>query len=88
MSPAKASVGLIAAFTPSAVKSPLLLPDGEKDVPAAGIFVPIKLGLTPEAELLNGRLSMLGLIVLISTAAFTGQPILNVSTLSNRQQTE
>lgn len=30
----------------------------QQDEPAAGLFVPFKLGLTKEAELLNGRLAM------------------------------
>ena len=35
-------------------------------------------GLTKEAELLNGRLAMLGLVVLVSTCAATGQDVLSV----------
>ena len=46
----------MAAYSKSAVKDKLLLEPGEKDEPAAGLFVPVKPGLTKEAELLNGRI--------------------------------
>lgn len=33
-----------------------------QDEPAAGLFVPVKIGLTKEAELLNGRLAMVRVV--------------------------
>lgn len=72
------AVGVFAAFNKESVKDKLLLEPGEKDEPAAGLFVPVKIGLTKEAELLNGRLAMLGLTALVATAAATGQDILTV----------
>jgi hypothetical protein len=56
----------------------LLLEPGEKDEPAAGLFVPLRPGLTRDAELLNGRLAMLGLMVLGVVAGTTGSDILDV----------
>ncbi len=72
------AVGVFAAFNKESVKDKLLLEPGEKDEPAAGLFVPVRFGLTKEAELLNGRLAMLGLVALVTTAAATGQDILTV----------
>lgn len=74
-----AAVGVLSAF--SKYTGPfdrLLLEEGEKDEAPAGLFVPLRPGLTSEAELLNGRLAMLGLVVTGAYAGITGQDILSV----------
>jgi len=43
-----------------------------------GYFPEFKTGLTEEAELLNGRLAMLGIAALVSTASITGKPMIDV----------
>ena len=43
-----------------------------------GYLPAIKLGLTEEAEILNGRLAMLGLGALLMTTAITGEDILSI----------
>lgn len=54
----------------------LLLQKGEKDEPAAGLFPPIRAGLNKDAELLNGRVAMLGLIVVVMTSLINGTDVL------------
>jgi Chlorophyll A-B binding protein len=43
-----------------------------------GFLPALKLGLTEEAEILNGRLAMLGLSMLVLTTALTGQSMIEV----------
>lgn len=43
-----------------------------------GVFPKGPMGLTDTAELMNGRMAMLGLIAVCSTAAIEGKPILDV----------
>jgi hypothetical protein len=43
-----------------------------------GFLPALKLGLTEEAEVLNGRLAMLGLSMLVLTTALTGQSMIEV----------
>jgi hypothetical protein len=62
-------VSVLSAFSPLSNQDRLLLEPGEKDEPAAGLIPKIVPGLTKEAELLNGRLAMLGLVVLITYSA-------------------
>jgi len=57
---------------------PWLLLQGEEAEPAAGLFVKASPGLTPGAELQNGRLAMLGLTALIVQSVATQTPILDV----------
>lgn len=49
-------------------------------VACAGLFVPIpgQAGLTAAAEMMNGRLAMLGLIAAVGASLATGQPLLEV----------
>ena len=46
--------------------------------PPAGLIPAFKTGLTPEAELINGRLAMFGLMAVTSGSIFTGTPVLDV----------
>ena len=65
-----------AAVAPLSFQDKLYLEKGEEHEPAAGLFVPTVPGLTKQAELLNGRLAMLGLVVLLVTSTVTQTPIL------------
>ena len=58
----------------------LTLLDGEQDEEPYGLFPPLmgQGGLTPAAEMWNGRLAMLGLIALVSTSVISGLDILDV----------
>ena len=38
----------------------------------------MKMGVTEEAEILNGRMAMLGLITLLGASATTGEPMLDI----------
>ena len=56
-------VSLCAAFCPLPFQDTLLLEPGEPDEEPAGLVPAFDTGLTPAAELWNGRLAMLGLII-------------------------
>jgi len=71
-------VSAAAAFGPQVLGDTLTLLDGEQDEEPYGLFVPLESGLTPAAEMLNGRLAMLGLIAVISTSMASGKDILEV----------
>jgi len=66
-----------AAVAPLSFQDKLYLEKGEEHEPAAGLFVPIVPGLTKQAEMLNGRLAMLGLVVLMVTSTVTQTSILD-----------
>jgi Chlorophyll A-B binding protein len=66
-----------AAVAPLSYQDKLYLEKGESDEPAAGLIPKIAPGLTKEAELLNGRLAMLGLVVLLITSSVNQTPILD-----------
>eukprot|EP00624_Nannochloropsis_granulata_P002958 evm.model.NODE_25067_length_7224_cov_15.120847.3 len=72
------AVGVFAAYSKNSVKDRLLLEPGEKDEAPAGLFPALRPGLTKEAEMLNGRVAMLGLVALVTVSAATGQDILSV----------
>lgn len=67
-----------AAVSPLSFQDKLYLEEGEEPEPAAGLIPKIVPGLTKEAELLNGRLAMLGLVVLLTVATVNQTPILDV----------
>mmetsp|Transcript_18338 Transcript_18338/g.30731 ORF Transcript_18338/g.30731 Transcript_18338/m.30731 type:complete len:219 (-) Transcript_18338:395-1051(-) len=67
-----------AAVAPLSFQDKLYLEAGEEAEPAAGLIPKIVPGLTPEAEILNGRLAMLGLVVLVLTSIANQTPILDV----------
>jgi len=75
-------VSLASALAPFGFQDSLTLnmKAGEKDEEAYGVFIPFKgmAGLTPAAEMANGRLAMLGLVATVATSASTGTPFLNV----------
>ena len=58
----------------------LTLLDGEADEEPYGLFPPLmgQGGLTPAAEMWNGRIAMLGLIAVVATSMVSGQDILKV----------
>lgn len=67
-----------AAVAPLSFQDKLYLEKGEEPEPAAGLIPKIVPGLTKEAELLNGRIAMLGLVVLVLQSLITQTPILDV----------
>lgn len=66
-----------AAVAPLSFQDKLYLEEGEEAEPAAGLIPKLVPGLTKEAELLNGRLAMLGLVVLVLTSMVNQTPILD-----------
>ncbi|KAJ1431252.1 hypothetical protein B484DRAFT_448478 [Ochromonadaceae sp. CCMP2298] len=67
-----------AAIAPLSFQDKLYLQAGEEPEPAAGLIPKIVPGLTMEAELLNGRLAMLGLTVTVLVSVVNQTPILDV----------
>jgi len=74
------AVSACAAWGPQILGDSLTLLDGEEDEEPYGLFPPLmgQGGLTPAAEMWNGRLAMLGLIAVVSTSALSGKDILEV----------
>merc|ERR1719284_2088514 len=74
------AVSAAAAFGPQVLGDSLTLLDGEKDEEPYGLFPPLmgQGGLTPAAEMWNGRLAMLGIIALVTTSCISGLDILEV----------
>jgi hypothetical protein len=68
---------ICAFIAPFSTQDKLFLQKGEEAEPAAGLFVPTVPGLTPEAEMLNGRLAMLGLTLVAGHSVATGTPFLD-----------
>ena len=66
-----------AAVAPLSFQDNLYLGKGEEPEAAPGPFVPPVPGLPKPAELPNGRLAMLGLVVLLVTSTVTQTPILD-----------
>jgi len=56
------AVGLCATFAPLGYMDTLLLEDGEADEPAYGVMPKFDPGMTAAAEMMNGRMAMMGLI--------------------------
>jgi len=71
-------VSAAAAFGPRVLGDSLCLLDGEKDEEPYGFFVKADSGLTRSAEMLNGRLAMVGLIAVVSASMATGKDILEI----------
>jgi len=74
------AVSAAAAYGPQILGDSLTLLDGEQDEEPYGLFPPLmgQGGLTPAAEMWNGRLAMLGIIALVTTSAASGLDILEV----------
>mgnify|MGYP002006658372 CR=1 FL=1 len=70
-------VSLCAAFCPLPFQDTLLLEPGEPDEEPAGLVPAFDTGLTPAAELWNGRLAMLGLIIFAAYSMIYQIPFLN-----------
>jgi len=73
-------VSAAAALGPQVLGDTLTLVDGESDEEPYGVFPPLKgqQGLTPAAEMWNGRLAMLGIIAIVLTSFASGKDILDV----------
>jgi len=73
-------VSMAAAFGPQVLGDSLTLLDGEADEEPYGLLPPFKgqTGLTPAAEMYNGRMAMMGLIMLVGTSFASGKDILEV----------
>merc|ERR1719247_3327206 len=73
-------VSFAAAFGPKVLGDSLTLLDGEEDEEPYGLFPPFKgqSGLTPAAEMYNGRMAMMGLIAVVLASMASGKDILEV----------
>ena len=73
-------VSMAAAFGPQVLGDTLTLLDGEADEEPYGLLPPFKgqTGLTPAAEMYNGRMAMMGLIMVVATSMASGKDILEV----------
>lgn len=67
-----------AAVAPLSFQDKLYLEEGEEHEPSAGLIVKMVPGLTMEAELMNGRMAMLGLVSLLTVSIVNQTPILDV----------
>jgi hypothetical protein len=76
-------VSAAAAFGPQVLGDTLTLLDGEEDEEPYGIIIPIRgnYGLTPGAEMINGRLAMLGIVVLVFSSYASGKDIIDIVNL-------
>jgi len=74
------AVSAAAAWGPQILGDSLTLLDGEEDEEPYGLFPPYmgQGGLTPAAEMWNGRLAMLGIIVVVLSSVVSGKDILEV----------
>ena len=72
------AVGLCATFAPLGYMDTLLIEDDEEDEKPAGLIPKFVTGLSPEAEMLNGRLAMMGLVLLLADSLVTGTPVIDV----------
>jgi len=72
-------VSLAAAVGPNMLGDSLLLKDGEADEEPYGLFPPIlgQVGLTPAAEMYNGRLAMLGITCVVLGSIVSGMDVLD-----------
>lgn len=70
-------VSVAAALAPFAFQDKLLLSPGEEDEKPAGLIPPLTFGLTKDAEMWNGRVAMLGLMVLVGASVATQASVLD-----------
>jgi len=73
-------ISAAAAFGPQVLGDSLTLLDGEEDEEPYGLIPPFKgqTGLTPAAEMYNGRMAMMGLIAVVTASMASGKDILEV----------
>merc|ERR1719460_2320183 len=73
-------ISMAAAFGPRVLGDSLTLLDDEEDEEPYGLFPPFKgqTGLTPAAEIYNGRMAMMGLIAVVMASFASGKDILEV----------
>jgi hypothetical protein len=71
-------MSLCAAVAPLSFQDKLYIAPDETPEPASGMMPQLRPGLSLEAEMLNGRLAMLGLTVLVLYSAMNNMPILQV----------
>lgn len=71
-------VSICAAVAPLSFQEKLYLGEGQEHEPAAGLIPSMKPGFTRNAELVNGRMAMLGLVVLVVHASVYQTPVLDV----------
>jgi hypothetical protein len=80
-------VGLAATIAPNDYMDPLLMDPSDsssktlqnaKSVEPYGFLPQPKVGLTNEAEMINGRLAMLGISTVVGASFITGKPILDI----------
>eukprot|EP00560_Eucampia_antarctica_P008703 CAMPEP_0197825386 /NCGR_PEP_ID=MMETSP1437-20131217/2481_1 /TAXON_ID=49252 ORGANISM="Eucampia antarctica, Strain CCMP1452" /NCGR_SAMPLE_ID=MMETSP1437 /ASSEMBLY_ACC=CAM_ASM_001096 /LENGTH=219 /DNA_ID=CAMNT_0043425367 /DNA_START=90 /DNA_END=749 /DNA_ORIENTATION=- len=71
-------VGLCATIAPLPFWDPLLLEEGQVDAEPYGVMPAMKGGVTPECEMLNGRMAMLGIVTLIGYSATSGKDMLDI----------
>ncbi len=74
-------VSIIAAIAPFGFQDTLVKEKGYTPEAPAGLIPPFKTGLTPEAELINGRLAMLGIISIVTASLFTGTSVVDTINL-------
>jgi len=70
-------VSICAAVAPLSFQEKLYLEEGEEHEPAAGLIPKMQPGFTRNAELVNGRMAMLGLVVLLVQCTVYQTPILD-----------
>lgn len=78
-------VGLLATICPLPFSDPLLLDPNQGEMyeravntKPYGVIPEMKTGLTEEAEIMNGRMAMMGLITVVFTSFIENKPILDV----------
>merc|ERR1719199_2307249 len=74
-------VSIFAAVAPFQFQDTLAKQQGYTPEAPAGLIPPFKTGLTPEAELINGRLAMLGVIAITMAPLFTGTSVVDTINL-------
>lgn len=67
-----------AAVAPLSFQDKLYLEDGEEVEAPAGVFIKAAPGLTAGAELLNGRLAMLGITIVVLMSVSSGVSVLDI----------
>ncbi|KAJ1458627.1 hypothetical protein M885DRAFT_513145 [Pelagophyceae sp. CCMP2097] len=71
------AISILATFSPLSAQDTLLIGAGEVDEEPVGLMPPLQAGLTPAAEIFNGRLAMLGLTVTAGYSLIYQIPMLN-----------